>query len=656
MNTLRYFILLLVLFISSISVSQTRKTAEFGNPTPGDFALNSYPQDPEAAGVVIFEKGKYYFGLVDNYVRLIKEVHVKMKVFNASKFEQATVEIPFYNEKNNNDNVKKITAITHNGTVKTYVKDSDIFETDDNPYWSLKKFAFPNVKDGSILEYTYRIETGHLSNFGGWRFQGPIPTIYSEFHTELPGNFKYNRTLYGNLPLYINEAVKTSACFAIEGFDVQADCEIATYAMQNVPAYKEEKHTLSSENYLAGMMYELIEYVDFERSNHRFTNTWKDVDDYYRYDNDLGRQLKYSSFFKETIPASVFSKDNDLEKAKAIYYYIQDHMNWNGKYRILRDVRVKEAFEKGSGNSSEINLALINAFEAAGMDAKIILISTRDFTPPTMQYPVMSPFIYAFVFLEIGNEKYFLDATDKHTPFGVLPFRNLSGQGRVLDFKKGSYWEPIIASPKNMHYVNVQLVADEDGLFSGKVSEISTGYVSVIKRKVYNDFRKDEVFKKKQSRNEFLNLSNFNIENEKDLEQPYKESYDISLHEQAVGNKLFLYPFVMQPYFTENPFIEVKRENPIDFGFPVMNNYLVSVDVGEEYEIVKVPANKILKLPENDGELSVVYDVNGSKVNVRLSVKLNNPSFAKEAYVSLQEFFGELIKIQSEEPIELKRI
>ena len=100
-------------------------------------------------------------------------------------------------------------------------------------------------------------------------------------------------------------------------------------------------------------------------------------------------------------------------------------MAWDGKYRIFSDVRVKEAFERKSGNSSEINLALINALEAAGIDSKIMLIATREFRQPTMQYPVLSDFIYALVYLKMGQETYLLDATDKHTPFGVLPFRDL---------------------------------------------------------------------------------------------------------------------------------------------------------------------------------------------------------------------------------------
>jgi hypothetical protein len=656
MKYLKISCFILAFTLCGVSFSQQRETADFGNPTAEEFALQSYSKDPEAAGVVLFEKGNYYFELVENYVKLIKEVHVKMKVFNAKNFDRATVEIPFYNEKNNNENITKITAITHNGTVKTFIDEAKIFETDENPYWSLKKFTFPNVKDGSILEYTYRIETSHLSNFGGWQFQGSLPVMYSEFHTELPGNFKYNRTLYGSLPLYINEAKKTTACFSIEGFDVQADCEIATYAMKNVPAAKKENYMLSPSYYLAAMMYELIEYVDFKRSRHPYTNSWKEVDNYYQYDKDLGRQLKYSSFFKDALPLTVYSQANDLEKAKAIYYYIQDQMTWNGKYRILSDVRVKEAFERKSGNSSEINLALVNALEAAGMDAKIMLISTRDFTPPTMQYPVISPFIYALVYLKIGDETYLLDATDKYTRFGVLPFRDLCSQGRVMDFKKGSFWEPIVPINKNMHYVNMQLAADDKGLFSGKVNEVSTGYIAVPMRRENDNRIKEDIIKRKQSRNETLNISNLQIENENDLEQPYKETYDITVHEQPVGDKLFVFPFLMETYFSENPFTKETRQYPIDFGIPVMNNYLVSIDVKDQYEIVKVPENKSLKLPENDGELSVVYDVSGSKINVRLSVKLNNPSFPTEAYPALKQFFASLVKIQSEEPIQLKKL
>lgn len=648
---------LICLFIAVFAHAQAPPMVPtFGQPLPEEFLMDHYKPDPEAPAVVLYERANNFLDIYDGKILIAKEVYVKIKVFDAKRFENGTIEIPYYSEKNNSEDIRNIKVVTHNGGVKTYLGEHEIYNVDEYPRYSTKRFTFPNVKDGSILEYTYRRESTFFSNFGNWQFQDNLPKIYSELYTKIPGNMKYNRTLYGPKKLDINNAEIEKNCFTLPGYGRNADCEAATYGMQHVPAAEEENYMLALENYTSGMGYELVEFLDFAGEKHFYSRNWDDVDNRFKYDKDLGRQLKYSSFFKDAIPAAIMDIPDKLERAKAIYYYIQGQMAWNGKYRIFSEVRVKEAFERKSGNSSEINLSLINALEAAGIDAKIMLITTRDFRQPTTQYPVLSDFIYALVYLKIGDEKYLLDATDKYTPFGVLPFRDLCPQGRVMDFKKGSFWEPIVPIAKNMHYVNMQLAAGESGLFSGKVNEVSTGYIAVPKRRANNEMIKEEIVKRKQSKNEALNIANLQIENEKKLEQPYKENYEISIHEQAVGNRLYVYPFLMDTYFSESPFVKEKRKYPIDFGFPVINNYLVSIDVKDQYEIVKVPENKILKLPNSDGELSVVYDVSGSKVNIRLSAKLNTTKFPTEAYPALRQFFETLIKIQSEEPIELKKV
>ncbi len=643
-------------FLVSHCYSQTQSVHTFGEPLREEFAMTSYSLDPDAAGVVLYERGNYTVDAADGYIRLIKEVHRKIKVFDAKNFDYATVEIPYYRENNIRENIKGLKAITHNSKSKVYVSSNAIFDTDETQHWSLKKFTFANVQDGSILEYSYRVETPYFFNFGGWSFMNDLPTVYSELHTEIPGNYTFNRTLYGDRKLDVNHAEIKIDCFHLPGFKVPGDCESATYVMKGIPAFKEEQYMLSRDNYMPALRFELRDIVHLDESKSAFSKSWDDVDHEFRYDKDLGRQLKYTNFFKDQLPASILAISDELERAKAVYYFIQDKMAWNNETRILDDIRVKEAFEKNAGNSSEINLGLINALEAAGLDAKIMLLATRDRAMPTKQYPVLTDFNYAIVYLDINNTKYLLDATDKYSPFGVLPYRDLNVEGRVMDFKKGSYWATIEPYAKNMHYVNLQLSADETGQFSGKVNEVSTGYISVEKRKEYNEFSKEEIIKRKQSKNEGLNITNLEIQNEKDLEQTYKESYDISLFEQPVGDKLFVFPFLMQTYFSENPFKKENRQYPIEFGFPVTNNYLISIDVTDQYEIVQTPANRLLKLPNNDGEMSIVYSQTASKMNIRLSVKLDNYTFSAEAYKTLREFFTELIKIQSEEPIQLKKI
>ncbi|WP_310990995.1 transglutaminase domain-containing protein [Aequorivita marina] len=642
-------------FLVFCSHSQVKPHA-FGEPFPEEFAMRQYAKDSTATGVILYERGNYSFDAADGYIRLIKDVHRKIKVFDSKNFDYASFEIPYYREKEVQENIRNLTAITHNGKSQTYVADNAFFDIKEGPNYSIKKFTFPNIQDGSILEYTYRLETPYFFNLRGWAFMNDLPTLYSELHTEIPGNYTYNRTLFGDRKLDINEAEIKLSCFHLPGYKVPGDCESATYAMKDVPAFEEEKYMLSKYNYIPAMKFEIRDILKIDETREAYSRTWKDVDKTFRYDKDFGGQLKHTKFFQQELPTSISSITDDLERAKAVYYFIQERMSWNKQSNLLNDNRVKSAFENKRGNSVEINLGLINALEASGLEAKIMLVATRDKAMPTKQYPVRTDFNYALVRLKVNNKIYLLDATNKYTPFGVLPLRTLNKEGRVLDFKKGSYWEPITPISKNMHYVNMQLSANASGLFSGKVNEASTGYISVVQRQMNNDFIKEEIIKRKQSRNEGLEVSNLTVENEKNLDKAYKETYQVSLHEQPVVDKLFLYPFLMETFFSENPFLKNKRHYPIDFGFPVLNNYLVSIDLKDQYVVEEVPNNKILKLPENDGELSVVYDVSGTKVNIRLSVKLNNYHFPPEAYKSLQEFFGALIKIQSEEPIRLKKV
>lgn len=652
----RFLFLLIFLTIPSTFYSQSIISHVFGDPTDYEFSLKQYDRAPDAPAVVLYEKGTYTVDVVDRYVRLIKKVHRKIKVFDATRYSDYTFEIPYYRESQVRENITELTALTHNGAMKKYISESAIFDTDENRNWSLRKFTFPDVQDGSIIEYTYQIETPYLTNIGNWYFGHDIPTIYSELETELPGNYSYNRTLYGDQKLFINHAEIKKACFQPPGFRKAADCELAVYAMRYIPAYKEEPYMLSIDNYRPALHFEIVESFRSKHNQTRYSKTWKDVGNRLKNSSNFGRQLKHSKFFAESLPNHILAISDSLERAKAIYYFIQKHYTWNGKYRILSDIDVKNAFKSKIGNISEINFSLLNALEAAGIDAEVMLLPSRENALVTKEHPTLFSFNYVIAYLNIKGETYLLDATDKATPFGVLPMRALNVEGRVFNLKKDSRFEAIEPFANNMHYLNIQLAADEHGTFNGNANEISTGYISYLKHKTNKNQNVDAISKEKRAENNNLIIKEYAVENQSDLDQPYKESIAFTLENEETSNRMFLYPFLIKPYFEENPFKVSERKFPIDFGFPVTNNYLISIDLKEQYEVVKVPENKRLTFPDNDAELSVIYEVNDSRINIRLNLKLNEVSYPPEALEALQQFFSTLIDIQQNQPIELKRL
>ena len=647
---------LAILLISISSISQQRVTATFGKPTYIEKEMMEYAKDTEASAVVLFESGKNHIDLIENRIRLVKEVHRKIKVIDPSNFKQAEVEIYYYKTNQTSERVVKLEAITHNGDAKTFVRGSAIYDIDVSKNWSVKKFTFPNIKKGSILEYKYTIESPFFANFGGWDFQGDLPKIYTEFNSEVTANYNYKRALYGDHELFINEVSIKENCFSVPSSSSVADCEVAHYAMKDVPAFKEEPFMLSRKNYIARLVYELSYTVTFTGEKEMFTKNWNDVERELKHEQQIGIQLGSKTYFKNNIPANILSISNPLEKAKAIYSFIQNRMTWNGEYQIWSKFNAKQAFEQRTGNTAEINIALINALNAADLKAVVMLLSTRDYGLPTTKYPVLTDYNYLMASLKIGDKQYQLDATDKESPFGTLPFRTLNVRGRVLDYKNDSYWAPIEPSLKNVHYINAQLTAQEDGSFKGKASEMSTGYLGVEKRKDIQKKTLATFINEKGNNNLDVTIANIKIENLENIDLAVKESYELAVAFDTNPDKVFLYPFFLDYYITEAPFKSSSRANPIDFGFPFANTYMVSIDLNNQYEVVDLPAGKIYKLPEGKGECSIAFSEENGKINARLSVKLKEFRFQPEYHQYLKEFFSNIISMQSKEIISLNRI
>ena len=645
-----------LLFSVIILNAQQRKEAEFGKLDVRDFNITSYPQDPEAPAVVLFERGKNHWELKENkYVRLIKEIHVRIKVFDASRFEHATVYIPFYRGKDADEVINKFKAITHNGDMKNYVGEKGMFVTEETPNWSVKRFTFPNVQDGSILEYTYQIETPYFFNFGEWNFQGDLPKLYTEFHVEIPGNYVYNRSLIGYEKLDINEAYVKEDCLWVPGYHT-ANCEVGIYAMSNVPAFKEEPYMLSKENYISQIEFELSEYTSFYGILTKYARDWDDADKELRTNKELGRQLKLNYYFKTRLPESIQTMPDELEKAKAVYSFVQSHYTWNGKSPFFGNVNVKKAFESKTGNVSEINLALINCMEVANINVKPVVLSTRENGLPRQNYPVITDFNYMAVLIKVNGQEYLLDATDKLIPFGMLPERALNIEGRVLDFKDGSYWYPLKPEEKNVHYVNAQLQLQEDGIFVGKASEINTGYQAVEHRNSLESLPTKDYIANKLKNNPLVELSNFSVEDKAAIDKPLKENYQVRIETEQAGDNFFFNPFVLNNFFAENPFKLDARKYPVDFAYNRANTYMLSLDLGPNVEIVELPQNRAFQLAGNAGECKVIYSAGDGKINLRYSFKLNEHRFEPELYNDVKNFFGSIANVLSNEAILLKRI
>ncbi len=185
---MKNFILIILLFISFNSFSQAKGTYTFGKLSQKNIDLKIYDRDSTANAVFLFEKGKTIFKQTHNSIIISTKYYAKIKIFNKEAFDLATIEIPIYNTKNASEKVKDIKAITHNGMQNIYLSKDNIFTDRISDNYSEVKFTMPNLKENSIIEYEYTLESPFKQNFKGWEFQGEIPKIKNEFNALIPGN------------------------------------------------------------------------------------------------------------------------------------------------------------------------------------------------------------------------------------------------------------------------------------------------------------------------------------------------------------------------------------------------------------------------------------------------------------------------------------
>ncbi len=647
-------LLLILLFISVHSFSQSNFNSEDLTVTKADMELATYEKDSTANALVLYEYGNSYVHKTS--YKLVTEVKQKLKILNRKGFDHANIEITLYNDGNTKEKISNITATTfniENNTVsKTQLEKSQIFEEKYNDNYTLVKFTFPNIKEGSVIVYSYSLETPYMFNYRPWYFQSNIPTLYSQYEASIPGNYEYNIKLVGFLKLDTDESVVEKNCLD-GGRGSYAHCAKYNYIMKNIPAFTEEEYMTTSKNYLSRIEYELKSFNGFDGTVNNYTKTWKTVDSELMTDKDIGRQLNKSSVIKGLLEDSTMKEKDQLSKAKSIYGYMQDNFVWNGKYEIFQDVSIKNLIDNKSGKVSEINILLHNLLEEHGIEVMPVLLSTRNNGFATKIFPILSDFNYLIVQATIEGKSYLLDATEKYTSFGELPFRCLNQYGRLLDFKNGSQWIDINPeNPSTIQY-KVELDLTAEAQLQGKIKKKSTGYHALPLKMAYFE-NNQEYIKSRKDAYQTIDFVDYKVLKEDTTDFEFSEVFEIEHLTETTGNNIYLNPFLFK-FFTENMFKLQERTYPIDFGYKDSYLYNLKIELDETYKVLEHPKDLTLKLPNNTGTILLNSKVEDHTFRLYFKINFSEAIYNPEYYNYIKDFMGSIVDIQKNSLIVIQK-
>lgn len=623
--------------------------------------METYESDTSAHAVIISDIGRSYFRFDHPLwdIELDFERTIIVKIFSSEGFDWADYEIPLYVGGRYKEEMGTLKGFSYEINDKgklTKVKLSKdaIFREETNENWNQVKVTMPNIKEGSVYVLQYTVRSPYPFNLQSWNFQRSIPTLYSEYNTQIPEYLVYNKNIRGYHPMESHDESSRTTTLGGSNSDFRYIEYLDKWVAKDIPAFKEEPYLSNSSNYMSAITFELS-LTKFPNTPHvPYTSSWEAINQKLIENESFGKALDKSAFIRKVLPEILTDGLTEEEKIATIYNHIKEKLKWNGDNRLYVSDNLKKAYETGIGNSADINLLLTAFCREAGLHAYPVALSTRSNGLLFPTFPTLTSFNYVISLVLLGDKYVLIDATEKHSQPGTLPQRCLNQKGRLID-QSISEWIPLETGPtKSKTVTDVRL---EDGLLVGTKTDALYDQAAFNYRGTYTLTDHGEAYATKmEDAVSGLIINDVKVEGVAELDKPIKAVCDIELEEHVdeVGDLLYFNPMLLDQR-ESNPFKSESRSYPVEFANKLDEFYFFKFSIPYGYTVETLPEKLAISLP--DQAANYLYDVSvaGNMLTLRSSLKINKTLFSGSEYPALRNFYDLVVKKQAEQVV-LKRM
>lgn len=664
LKTLLCSLFLMTVISASAQISgQDPKNFRYGKVSPTEFDIKPTGVDSAAAAIALFDIGRGWFEISPKKKGFIYvyERHTRYKVINKNGYDLANLEIQLYNKSGNESKLTSLDAATYNmeaGKIVPYKinKDGKFSEKQDKNY-TLKKYTLPNVKEGSIIEFKYRVASDFIFTLKPWYFQKDIPVLYSGYRVKIPEYLIYKTT--GGGFIFLNPTtVKSSETFTSGTDRLTALANEYSYFAENIPALKAEPFITTLQDFISKVQFELSATRFPDEMHKDITTTWPKIITSLKEEPKFGLFTAKRGSQKTLVQELIKNETNPDTVTTILFNYVKNNVKWNEESSIYTDeTNPKSVFEKKTGCSADINLSLYTLLKEAGIPAFPVLLSTRR-NGAHSGTPMLSQFDNVIVAVPKGETYLFLDAVNKNHVPGLIGFDNLNHEGFKVDMESiNGDWidvEPLDLSSKRITY---SLVLAEDNKLTGKRYASYSNYEGLHFRNKYQSAVNQATFLKDfKSSNPGLSLKNYELDNVSNQKETVNEGMDVEIedHIEEAGNLIYFTP-LLYDRTKENPFKLEDRKFPVDFGYPTEENYRFNLEFPAGYQLDKLPKSEKINMADESASFTFLTATEGNTVQVTSKISIKKAFYTAEEYKGLQEFFKNIVRKQAEQ-IVLKKI
>ncbi|MFP3593824.1 transglutaminase-like domain-containing protein [Chryseobacterium sp. SIMBA_038] len=631
----------LIAFCSINFVFIDAQKREFLDPpkfNDADLSKQKSALDENAPAEILYKS--HHFMIDASTGDLHKKAFYRVKIYDKDKAEDwLNLEIPLYKNGSSEERLNKIKAFTYNlengVVVPIKVEKSSKYKSKESKYLTINKFAFPNVKNGSVIEYQYEVISPFLFAIPEVLIEGDTPSMYTEYVLDNPLNISYNINYTGSLtPKY--RIVEDKNLYGTQ-------YKTYRFGYENLKGFKAEKFVKNDRNYRTKLSAELNS-TNFSQLK-LYSSSWEQIKDRLYENEDFGGELKRSKLAKENMPAGISNLKNDTEKADAIFNYVKNTFTWNNDRGIYTEDGIKKLLETKTGNAAEINLFLVMMLREAGIKADPVLISTVNNGLINLTSPNVSNMNFVIVAIEAKDGLHIYDATAKQSSMDQLPPRDWNNFGILLTKDKVKQIQMVNAKP-SFTYLTANAKINEDGSISGTYSDKDTGTYAMFAKESYDD--NSDKYKKQYKENfaiDFTGIDSKVLESG-DFESTMKFSSDNLI--DRVGKKMIINPMLFLNK-NSNEFDQTEeRKYTIDFISPYTKVKKVVLEIPEGYTIEELPKSKKIVTEDKEIAYSYVIEQKGNTLEIISTTTVKSADYPKDYYPAFKQIWGVASKSENQ--------
>ncbi|HMG67985.1 MAG TPA: DUF3857 domain-containing protein [Chitinophagaceae bacterium] len=634
MRTYSFFFSFILLVTLKLPAQST--LPQFGSYTSEEIGMKECLFEKEANAVVLLDEA---FSNYDDDWALVTSRRVRIKILNEKGVDRGNITIPFYS-KDKFEFIRNIKGITFNSNQTPELSDLDrksIFTEKVDEWKSRVKFAMPNVKAGSIIEYQYESVMKHYGGLDRWIFQADIPTLKSCYLLQIIPNheFSYVVTKKNNYDVVITP---------------KPDLGQIYFEMNNIPGLRFEPFMDAPKDYFQQVEFQLSGYQTYGH-NQAVNTSWQNIANDLSSDKALGGSLKKDPPKIDDLKAMEDKESNTIRKINVAYNYVKDNFTWDGYDSKYATDGLKKVWDKKNGTSGEINLVLISLLQSFGIDAEPMLVADRDFGKVDPKLPFIDRFNKTVAYVTADGNSFILDATQKYCPIGLVPYPLLNTYALIINRKTTG---PMVIKSGNGSYlstISIHGALANTGLLSAESVIRSDQYAKQSQSEQIVDNEKDFI-RDYEKDNQGISIDSFSYADLKNEDSSLIQNINFNEQFDKTGDFVLL-NYNLFTGLSKNLFTKDERFTNVDFGYPYHVTVEETIELPENSRIEGKPAD--MKITAPDGDISVSRQIiqTGKDLKIKIEFLQSVTLVSYDDYSYLKNFYKQIVTMLNE-PITVK--